>query len=97
MGYSKRNPYAKQVDANQPEIKEVFLKHGFSVFDTKNVGQGFPDLILGRRGYTWLAEIKMPKGELNERQIKFHNEWKGCPIAIIRSVEEALEFSRNVP
>lgn len=97
MGYSKRNPFARQVDGNHAEIKEVFEKAGFSVFDTKNVGGGFPDLILGRKGYTWLVEVKTPKGQLNEKQVKFHQDWRGCAIAIIRTVEEALTFSKSVP
>lgn len=92
MGY-----FIARVDDNQAEIVETFRKAGFSVFDTSGIGRGFPDLILGRNSYTWLVEIKMPEGKLNKKQIKFHQEWKGCAIAIIRSVEEAVEFSRNVP
>lgn len=95
--YKKRNPFAKRVDGNHAEIKEVFIKSGFSVFDTKGVGGGFPDLLIGRQGYTWLVEIKMPEGKLNDIQKKFHQEWKGCAIAIIKTVEEATSFTRNVP
>ena len=53
-------------------------------------GSGAPDLLVGRAGKTYLLEVKMPKAKLNDNQVRWHREWRGVPVEIVHSVEEAL-------
>lgn len=87
--------YRSRVDSNQKEIAEVLRKAGFSVFHAHQVGKGFPDLVAGRSGRTWLLEVKIKKGKLTEPQKKFHTEWRGGVIPILESIEDALVFVRS--
>jgi Holliday junction resolvase len=88
--------YKKKVDTNQAEIVEALRKAGCSVFIASSVGRGFPDLVIGKGGRTLLVEVKDKKGVLTEDQIKFHTEWKGSAIVIVRTVEEALAIARSL-
>jgi len=87
--------YRSRVDKNQKEIVEVLRKAGFSVFSAHQVGKGFPDLVLGKYGVTWLAEVKEPDGKLGQSQKDFIKNWKGSPIVILRTIDEALAFARS--
>ena len=58
------------------------------------MGDGFPDLVVGRRGKNLLAEVKdgsMPPcaRKLTPNQIDFHAAWSGS-IVVVESVEQAL-------
>ena len=54
-------------------------------------GRGFPDLVVGFRGQTYLYEVKNPEweGELNQDQIEWFADWKGH-AAVIECAEDAL-------
>ncbi len=87
--------YAKQVDANQVEIVRTFRKLGCSVFVASAVGKGFPDLVVGRAGITYLVECKVKGGKLNDLQTSFHQAWKGAPIHVVHGAEEAIELFKT--
>lgn len=87
--------YRSRTDKSQKEIIETLRKAGFSVFSAHQIGQGFPDLVLGKYGLTWLAEVKEPKGTLGESQKKFISNWQGSPVVILRTIEDALVFARS--
>lgn len=78
-------------DANQPEIVEALEKIGCSVLDLSGVGGGCPDLLVSFRGRLLLMEVKNPKarGKLNERQKKWHSDWRG-DVRVVNSVGEAI-------
>lgn len=83
------------VDANQPAIIKALRKAGCSVTPTHQAGKGFPDLAVGRQGYTYLLEIKdgdkIPsKQKLTDDQVRWHGAWLGHK-AVVRNVAEALE------
>lgn len=93
--------FGKEKDANHNEIAGVYRDLGLSVYDAADVGQGFPDLVIGG---TWpckhcqritpqniLVEIKVPgpRGKLNPDQEVFHALWRG-PITVVRTMDEAL-------
>lgn len=85
-------------DANHGRIVQALLQHGCDVLDLKAVGNGAPDLLVGRPYYPHhltLLEVKdgeksASRRELTPAQVKFHREWKG-PIHIVTSVDEALD------
>ena len=70
---------------------------GMVVFDSGNVGHGFPDLVVGWMGHIHLVEIKdglLPpsKRKLTPDEIEFHKKWKGFPVHVVNSFDEALEI-----
>ena len=83
----------RKKDANQNEIVAALGKVGASVIDASAIGGGFPDLIVGRAGKTYLIEVKNPKtkGKLNALQKRWHKDWRGSPVQVVRTVDEALE------
>jgi len=85
--------YAARTDENHAEVAKAFAALGYSVQDTSKVGGGFPDLVVGRYGVTWLVEIKADGGKLRPGQIKFFNDWRGTPPILIRNIADVLEFS----
>lgn len=62
---------------------------GASVFSTATIGKGFPDLVVGFRGVTYLMEVKAPTGKLRPAQTAFLLKWRGRAV-VVHSVEEAL-------
>lgn len=80
---------AARVDANQAEIVAALRQVGASVYIMADVGQGVPDLLVGRAGCTYLLEVKAPRGRLNEREQEWHAAWRGH-VAVVRSVDDAL-------
>jgi len=85
-----------KVDANQPEIVGVFRAVGASVVITSDQGDGFPDLIVGLCGETELVEIKTPQGKLTPDQETWHGTWRGRPVRVIRTVEQALKLAETM-
>jgi Holliday junction resolvase len=78
-------------DANQRDIVDALEKVGAKVYDASQAGSGFPDLLVGYRSCLYLLEIKTGKSKLNKQQLKFHNEWQGFDIYVVRSPMQALE------
>jgi hypothetical protein len=80
-------------DVNEKEI----VAHGRSIGATivvhdperRNGKGGEPDIFVGFCGKTIPMEIKSPGEELNANQRKFHAEWNGSRIEVVRST---LEF-----
>ena len=77
-------------DISEPEIVEALTKAGATVHRVS--GTGIPDLLIGFRGKTYLAEAKTGKRKLNENQMKFFDEWRGFPPVIFRSVDDVTEW-----
>ena len=77
-------------DLNQPEIVEALRLAGASVKIITHVGEGTPDLLVGFRRRTFLLEVKSEDGELRESQVKWHRDWKGLPVDVVRTPREAL-------
>lgn len=76
---------AARVDANQKEIVLALRKAGYSVTPVHTVGDGFPDLAVGKYGRTWLVEIKdgakpPSKRKLTPDEEKWHLNWQGAAI-----------------
>ena len=85
----KRQAYAKRRDANEPEIAEALRAHGASVMFLDKF-----DLLVGYRGNDFKVEVKTPKGPLTESQKEMIETWKGSPLYVARSVDEALAIMK---
>lgn len=87
---------AKRIDSNQPDIVQALRGVGATVTPTHELGKGFPDLAIGFRGVTYLAEIKdgskpPSKRKLTPDEQKWHETWRG-QVAIIETVDQALKL-----
>jgi hypothetical protein len=87
-------------DDNQTIIVSAFRQFGASVFETHQIGGGFPDIVVGFRGKNYLIEIKdgekcESRRPLTPAEIEFHATWHGR-VEIIKSVEEVTAFMRRV-
>ena len=61
------------------------------VRDTKDVGGGLPDLMVGFQGVNYFLENKTnEKSTLTPAEEKFHSTWEG-QIDIVHSLDEAMK------
>lgn len=84
-----------KADANQAEIVQALRDIGAYVFVSHTLGRGFPDLVVGYRGKTYLIEVKdgnKPPSQtrLTEDEQRFHDEWRGGALCIVYSVDDAI-------
>lgn len=90
---------AARVDENAAEVVRVLRSIGASVeVLTPRDRGGLPDLLVGLYAKTFLVEVKRPEGprgglsgrDLNHRQREWHRLWRGGPVIVARSGEDAL-------
>lgn len=84
---------AKRVDTNQAEVVSNLRNAGWAVALMHKVGEGFPDLVVSRRGWgTFLVEVKVPKKKPNPRQLRFYQDWDAAGGEDILVVDSADKF-----
>ena len=88
---------AAKVDANHLDICLALRSFGASVLSLASIGRGCPDICIGFRGTTYLAEIKNNKvrWSMTDDQKIFHAGWN-APILVLDSVESAEAWIRTV-
>lgn len=82
-------------DINHKPITELLERLFIPYIDLAPLGNGVPDLVVSIHEQLELWEIKNPdnwygKKGLNSNQAKWAKQWRGKPVRIIRSVDEAL-------
>lgn len=80
-------------DLNHEEIrdglKQIIGKQ--CVRDTKDIGGGFPDLVIGFRGQNYFLEVKSDENaKLTPAETAFHMTWEG-QIDIVYSLDDAMK------
>lgn len=90
---------AAKVDRNQAEIVEALRADGCSVQSLAAIGDGCPDLAVGKNRVTYFMEVKdgskPPSARrLTEDQLRWHGAWRGGPVAVVCDVESALRVVR---
>lgn len=88
---------AARVDENQREVVAALRAAGASVQSLASVSAapGCPDLLVGYRGATYLLEVKDGSKPPSARNLTpyeaaWHMRWRGRPVAVVESVEDAL-------
>jgi hypothetical protein len=89
-----------RVDANQKAIILALRMVGCSVCSLADLGDGVPDLLIGLRGQTYLAEVKDGAKRPSQRtltadQRDWLKEWRGGPVVLLTSTNAAVEWARN--
>jgi Holliday junction resolvase len=82
---------AHRRDLNQSAIVRVLRDAGATVVITADIGGGFPDLVVGWRGKTYLVEVKNLT-QLSEKQLEFIERWRGGPVIVLRTVDDVVRF-----
>ena len=88
---------AAKIDKNQSEVVAALRKVGASVQSLASIGKGCPDLLVGFQGKLYLIEVKdgtnVPSKQLlTEDQKKWHDNWTGSPVHVVRSIDGALKI-----
>lgn len=88
--------WARAVDASQARIVAALRRMGASVQHLHTVGNGCPDLLVGHGGRNLLLEVKdglaIPsKRELTLLEAEWHLTWRGRPVSVVLSVDDALD------
>jgi hypothetical protein len=91
--------YGAKKDANHKEVIAA-INQLCAVHDLSACGYGVPDGLAYIKDGWHLFDIKNPKTSygrkgLNERQKKWMADWRGGPVYLIHSVEEAIEFAQG--
>ena len=91
--------HAARIDANQEQIVSALRAMGATVRIVTQ-GNGLPDLLVGFRGVTILMEVKdgqkVPSARrLTPAEQKFFDEWRGGIVAIVNSVDEAIDLLKR--
>jgi len=86
------------------DIRELLTQTGFIVWNTEQgyrkerggtrMSPGIPDLLAAGQGYTFLVEVKTPKGRLTVYQELFRQAWTahGGISLVWRSVEDCWNW-----
>lgn len=83
------------------EMMADLRRMAFSVHDLSMVGDGFPDLIIGRQGLDMLVEVKTPYGligayRMEQTQRDFNAAWRGSePFTHHQAEAVVAEFNRR--
>ena len=79
-------------DTNHAEIRDGLraIIGKYAVFDCKDFGGGFPDLLVGFRGVNYLLEVKRDKkAKLTPAEVAFKMTWEG-QWNRVESLDEAM-------
>ena len=88
--------FARHKDGNHKQVVDAFRACGASVEAIESGKAGCPDLLVGMFGVTELVEVKdgaareKRQRELRDTQVAWHRSWRGKPVKVITSVDDAL-------
>lgn len=91
---------ANRIDANQPSIVKDLRNMGYSVLSMADLGDGAPDIVVGRKQRNWLFEVKdwkqpPSKRKLTAKEKLFHETWRG-QINVIETTADAIKIMEAV-
>lgn len=93
---SKRVDHHRKRDGNHSSIVSDLEVLGYSVATTADLGDGFPDIVVGIHGNNFLFEIKNPEQPPSKRKLTpdeevFRNKWRG-QYDVIETWEDAVKI-----
>jgi Holliday junction resolvase len=78
-------------DSTHKPLVAALRAVGVTVVRISSQEAGCPDLLVGHRSRTYLLEVKGPNTPVDPKQEKWHRNWRGAPVHVVRTPEEALE------
>lgn len=82
--------WAAKTDSAHAEIRDGLRQLGYEVWDCSRYGDGFPDLLVKHGDNLVLLEIKSEYGKLKPLEKKFHAQFIGAQVYIVKSLEDAM-------
>lgn len=86
---------AARIDGNHRQIVEALEAVGASVQSLAAVGDGCPDLLVGRGGHIWLLEVKDGSKPPSDRKLTPDQrewiDWFNGEVHVVTSIEEAIQ------
>lgn len=88
-------------DANHDDLVAVFERLGCTVAQMHACGvPGFPDIVCGAMGRSWLVELKSPdsrygRAGLNDNQSAFARDWRGGRIYVATSADDVIALVQH--
>lgn len=79
-----------RADGNQQEIVQALRDTGHSVVVLSQVGNGCPDLLVGRAGVMLLMEVKIPGEYPTTEQMLWRKIHDGLRIVTVTGISEAI-------
>ena len=85
-----------RIDDNHGQVVAALEKVGCLVQSLAALGNGVPDLLVGRAGKLFLLEVKPGSAKdkrqrtLNALETQWHRRWHGFPVHVVLSPEDAL-------
>ena len=79
-----------KTDLNHTDVVNALRAAGCTVQSLAEVGDGCPDLLVGRNHQTYLLEVKSHGGTLTGDQVEWLARWRGGVTRVVYSVEQAL-------
>jgi len=70
----------RRTDINQKQIVKELRQLGYSVCSLHTVGNGCPDLVIGKAGINLLVEVKRKGEHLTADEGRFFATWSGVVI-----------------
>ena len=99
----------KRKDKNQKEIVNTLKRIGCKVYDTSDVGGGFPDLVCAYRYLTILIEVKNKENWYGKKEAHYDTQktfratWNGgivltatSPDQIIKEIQTLVDYGYKV-
>lgn len=86
----------RRADHNQSETVRALQKAGYHVTDLSGCGGGIPDLLVTKRKYAYLIEIKNPKGRnrFTPQQIEYYANVQ-LPVFVLRSINDVESWIKG--
>jgi hypothetical protein len=79
--------YAKRRDENEAVIRSALCDAGAHVWQ---IGWSL-DLLVAFRGRFYILECKSKDGKLRDGQVETLRQMEGCPVFVVREIDEALQ------
>lgn len=94
-----KKKYGAKKDANHKEIFDA-IRQLTACHDLSNAGCGVPDGVAWAGDGWQFFDVKNPRTGygrrgLNPRQREWANDWRGGPVYLIYTAEEAVDFARG--
>ena len=93
---------AKRRDANHRDVIRAFEAYGWTVADTADLGDGFPDVLIAKGGVMRQVEIKDGSKPLSARKLtpaeqRYHARLAaaGCPVLVIDTIEQVTQWCQE--
>jgi hypothetical protein len=89
--------FLKRTDENQKAIVRALKAMGASVLDLSRVGQGCPDILVGKGKKMALVEIKSSsKATYTKPQLLFMEAWRGSKPIRVESIDDAINLIKTL-